>query len=376
MQEGMVVAYTGVTLKRNGHVVEVGMQFTVEEVTHGDDLGTCVKLYNRGFGGPFWVPLTDVIAVAGDGVCDADVSQRANMLATLRQMQSAEPQKGEGCNRESAICRMPRPHGTDLTRLFKCGGCCTHGRMPFENGICEQCHTALSVTFDDVTIRHLFDVHLPGMVELTYSVLENWKERCPIHKIEEQVQFRKSTRKYKQKLRLISRSCRSRDAYGSWDGEVSVSVPAEFMMCLVPSDAFTYFPFAQLRSNVQCDGDIYHANSRVECDGGVQCDGSAECYGDVYQADSGVESDGGVQCDVESCRYGNSSEVKPNRAVDGDSANQEFGCVACMERPPNQLMWPCAHLCLCAQCVEAATVKGTCPICMRKITEVVEVFLP
>ena len=238
--------------------------------------------------------------------------------------------------------------------------------MPFENGICEQCHTALSVTFDDVTIRHLFDVHLPGMVELTYSVLENWKERCPIHKIEEQVQFRKSTRKYKQKLRLISRSCRSRD----------VSVPSEFMMCLVPSDAFIYFPFAQLRSNVQCDGDIYHANSRVECDGGIQCEGSAECYGDVYQADSGVESDGGVQCDDESCRDVNSSEVKPNRAVDGDSANQEFGCVACMERLPNQLMWPCAHLCLCAQCVEAATVKGTCPICMRKITEVVEVFLP
>ena len=177
MQEGMVVAYTGVTLKRNGHVVEVGMQFTVEEVKHGDDPGTCVKLYNTGFGGPFWVPLTDVIAVAGDGVSDADVSK----------MQSAEPQKGEGCNRQSAISRMPRPHGTDLTRSFKCGGCRTHGRMPFENGICNQCHTALSITYDDVTIRHLFDAHLPGIVELRYRVLKDWTERCPIHKIAEQV---------------------------------------------------------------------------------------------------------------------------------------------------------------------------------------------
>jgi len=361
MQEGMVVAYTGVTLIRNGHVVEVGMEFAVVEVKHGDDLGTCVKLYNKGFGGPFWAPLTDVIAVAGDGVSDVDVSQRANMLVTLRQMQSAASQKGKG-----------KMQWTDFTRRFKCGGCCTYGPIPLENGICKQCHTALSITYDDVTIRHLFDAHLPGMVELTYRVLKDWTERCPIHKIEEQVRFRKCTRKYKEQLRLMSRSCRSRDGYASCAGEASVPVLPEYMMCLVPSDAFTYLPCTYF----PCDGNIYHLNSRVECDGGVECHGSAECYGDVYQADSGVESDGGGQRDVESCRYGNSSDVKPNRAVDAESANQDFGCVVCMERLPNQLMWPCAHLCLCAQCVEAATAKGTCPICIRKITQVVEVFLP
>ena len=87
-------------MKRNGHAVEVGMQFAVVEVEHGVESGTCVKLYNTGFGGPFWVPLTDVIAVAGDGVSDADVSQRANMLATLRQMQSAIG------NRQFAECRV------------------------------------------------------------------------------------------------------------------------------------------------------------------------------------------------------------------------------------------------------------------------------
>ena len=111
MQEGMVVAYTGAPMKRNGHAVEVGMQFAVVEVEHGVESGTCVKLYKTCFGGPFWAPLTDVLVVAGDGVNDADVSQRANMLTTLRQMQLAKTH-----------CRMPRPHGTAFTRLHKCGG--------------------------------------------------------------------------------------------------------------------------------------------------------------------------------------------------------------------------------------------------------------
>ena len=275
-----------------------------------------------------------------DGRCEFNALAEQYML-----------QKGEGCNLHSAISSMPCPHGTDLMRSFKCAGCCTHARMPFENGICNQCHTALSITYDDVTIRHLFDAHLPGIVELRYRVLKDWTERCPIHKIAEQVKFRKSTRKYKEQLRWLSWRCRPRDGY---------------IMCLVPSSAFSYASCIYS----SCDGSTYHSISSVECDGGV------EGGGDVYQADSGDERNGDGERDVESCRYGSSSEVMPNRAVDAESANQDNGCVVCMERPPNRLMWPCKHLCLCAVCVEKATAKGTCPICIRKFTEVVEVFLP
>ena len=53
----------------------------------------------------------------------------------------------------------------------------------------------------DVTIQHLLDENLPGIVELKYPVLENWTERCQIHKIKEAVEFRKGTKRYKQKLR-------------------------------------------------------------------------------------------------------------------------------------------------------------------------------
>ena len=262
-----------------------------------------------------------------DGRCEFNALAEQYML-----------QKGEGCNLHSAISSMPCPHGTDLMRSFKCAGCCTHARMPFENGICNQCHTALSITYDDVTIRHLFDAHLPGIVELTYRVLSDWTERCPIHKIPEQVKFRKSTKKYKERCKRDSWNGRSRNRY---------------VMCLVPCGGFTYPAFTY-----------------SPCDGGVEGDGR------VYHADSGGERNGDGQRDVESCRYGSSSEVMPNRADDAESANQDNGCVVCMERPPNQLMWPCKHLCLCAQCVKAVTARGTCPICTRKITEVVEVFLP
>ena len=261
-----------------------------------------------------------------DGRCEFNALAEQYML-----------QKGEGCNLHSAISSMPCPHGTDLMRLFKCAGCCTHARMPFENGICNQCHTALSITYDDVTIRHLFDANLPGIAELTYRVLSDWTERCPIHMIPEQVKFRKSTKYYKR--------CK-RD---SWNGRSR----NRYVMCLVPCGASTYLPFTY-----------------SPCDGGVEGDGR------VYHADSGGERNGDGQRDVESCRYGSSSEVMPNRADDAESANQDNGCVVCMERPSNQLMWPCKHLCLCARCVTAVTAKGTCPICICKFTDVVEVFLP
>ena len=321
-------------MERNGHAVEVGMQFAVVEVTHGVESGTCVKLYKTSFGGPFWAPLTDVLVVAGDGVNDADVSQRANMLTTLRQMQLAKTH-----------CTMPRPHGTDSTRLYKCGGCSTRGPIPLENGICKQCHTALSVTFNDVTIRHLFDENLPGMVELTYRVLENWKERCPIDKIEEQVEFRKGTRKYKQKHRKV----RAAEWYEQQKGTSSrrCGAPAEFTICMVPSYLFTSFTFAQ---------SSHEQEERVQRES------------DVHYAESSYER---VERDVDR------PAVESNRAVAEASAESEKQeCVACTERPPNQVMLPCAHLCLCKECVETATANGRCPMCNTEFTQVLQVFLP
>ena len=281
-----------------------------------------------------------MLVVAGDGVNDADVSQRANMLTTLRQMQLAKTH-----------CTMPRPHGTDSTRLYKCGGCSTRGPIPLENGICKQCHTALSVTFNDVTIRHLFDENLPGMVELTYRVLENWKERCPIDKIEEQVEFRKGTRKYKQKHRKV----RAAEWYEQQKGTSSrrCGAPAEFTICMVPSYLFTSFTFAQ---------SSHEQEERVQRES------------DVHYAESSYER---VERDVDSCRYVNSPAVESNRAVAEASAESEKQeCVACTERPPNQVMLPCAHLCLCKECVETATANGRCPMCNTEFTQVLQVFLP
>ena len=392
-----------------------------------------------------------------DGRCEFNALAEQYML-----------QKGEGCNVHSAISRMPSPHGTDLTRLFKCGGCCTHGRMPFENGICNQCHTALSITYDDVTIRHLFDAHLPGIVELRYRVLKDWTERCPIHKIAEQVKFRMSTRKYKEQLRMCLvpssafsyASCIARDtSYGpqsrpprsrpeppeteqhvkecsSPGGKVlhplvakcglileeQLSAQKKIMVELAWKSDFSGAAAAQEEvKKIEALGEKLHEKNAVVHESVARKDfaGAASAQeeinviarrlmavlperlacevvavgaeatkpvevtrlgscdgGDVYQADSDDERNGDGKCDVESCRYGSSSEVMPNRAVDAESANQDNGCVVCMERPRNRLMWPCKHLCLCAECVEAATAKGTCPICIRKITEVVEVFLP
>ena len=109
----------------------------------------------------------------------------------------------------------------------------------------------------------------------------------------------------------------------------------------------------------------------------VQCDGVLHY---VEPSHESAQCDGDLQCDVESFQYVNSPAVESNRAVDAeanpDSANLELVCVACFERLPNQLMLPCRHFCLCAECVKSATTNGMCPMCTTEITEVMEVYLP
>ena len=50
---GYTVEYVGVSMKRNGHLVEMGMYFSVIEVAAGEPCMR-VRVHRDGFGGPFW----------------------------------------------------------------------------------------------------------------------------------------------------------------------------------------------------------------------------------------------------------------------------------------------------------------------------------
>ena len=152
--------------------------------------------------------------------------------------------------------------------------------------------------------------------------------------------------------------------------------------------------------SVQCDGVLHYAERSheiVQCDGDVQCD--VESF--QYVNSPAVESNGaatdettttppndttlpdapGHQTSASSMAVRpHAHDLPPRPAVDAeanpDSANLELVCVACFERLPNQLMLPCRHFCLCAECVKSATTNGRCPMCTTEFTEVMEVYLP
>jgi len=47
-------------------------------------------------------------------------------------------------------------------------------------------------------------------------------------------------------------------------------------------------------------------------------------------------------------------------------------CKVCMANPINTVMVPCGHQCICSVC--AKTLNKECPICRKRVTQVVKTF--
>ena len=48
-------------------------------------------------------------------------------------------------------------------------------------------------------------------------------------------------------------------------------------------------------------------------------------------------------------------------------------CKSCEEQPADQMLLPCAHICLCEKCLLKKLSK--CLICGRKVEDVVQTFV-
>jgi len=47
-------------------------------------------------------------------------------------------------------------------------------------------------------------------------------------------------------------------------------------------------------------------------------------------------------------------------------------CVVCLDKPKNQVIFPCMHLCLCETCSQVGLVQ--CPLCRKKIERVERIY--
>lgn len=55
---------------------------------------------------------------------------------------------------------------------------------------------------------------------------------------------------------------------------------------------------------------------------------------------------------------------------------KDYTCLACLENPRNSLILPCRHQVYCLQCSNLHVEKSnTCPICRRKISEIINIFI-
>lgn len=101
----------------------------------------------------------------------------------------------------------------------------------------------------------------------------------------------------------------------------------------------------------------------------------------TYDTDSDNSSTSPTtSCGCSSIGSNTESEDDQNILPSLDSSEEnitELQCLACKDRKRNSLLLPCRHLVFCLSCSQEHLKNiSTCPICRKKITEVINVFIP
>jgi hypothetical protein len=72
---------------------------------------------------------------------------------------------------------------------------------------------------------------------------------------------------------------------------------------------------------------------------------------------------------------GLASRLRAQQHKEDPAKGEASMCVICMERKCTELVTPCMHLCLCAECVEGFKKRyETCPMCQGKYESIRHVF--
>jgi hypothetical protein len=50
-------------------------------------------------------------------------------------------------------------------------------------------------------------------------------------------------------------------------------------------------------------------------------------------------------------------------------------CVICLDKPKDHILTPCMHLCICHDCVPNLQKQGKCPMCTKKIQQILRIYL-
>ena len=413
---GYTVEYVGVSMKRNGHLVEMGMYFSVIEVAAGEPCMR-VRVHRDGFGGPFWDDSGNFMVI------EQDVHSQPSSLAG-RSSRTFAGMSGE---------RLPLPV-EELRK--KCPGCRLMAHLT--EGLCVACREGLKVSYDDVMVRR--SPTDPGVVCLTYSLLQDkkgpWSEQCRISEICRIITERKSYRRYKnaelprpvaakatragkfQPVRVPSYRGMPGSSSSAMAGSAACALgPAGFWGWCVPVTAANdeLMPFyttpgsaeepvrpridqcpqgAQDRPRIKNDClhglkqllggegpptleepasleqwhvrnglEDQHRNRRIEvAKGGME---SMVMHGPLTQ--QGQEPN-------DMCGYQEQGDAQRGIEREAHDEAMERDCVICLAAVPKFICIPCGHVCVCGNCRHFVNEK--CPMCREDVERVLEVFFP
>ena len=68
--------------------------------------------------------------------------------------------------------------------------------------------------------------------------------------------------------------------------------------------------------------------------------------------------------------------VEPN-ANDGGALASPGPCVVCLDKLSRFIVWPCCHICLCADCAAKKKRKALkkCPVCRKPVRDIRQIYV-